>query len=116
MFADQDDSIVQQGYSNFLRRCEENELGKINGFVKNVLEPRNIMMCFDNTCWEPGAEKRKILADIKLACKEWHVQEVVMKNVEEMDWKNRLLLLLLKHNQTELAYCLNSKILKKRFH
>ena len=74
------------------------------------------MMCFDNTCWEPGAEKRKILADIKLACKEWHVQEVVMKNVEEMDWKNRLLLLLLKHNQTELAYCLNSKILKKRFH
>lgn len=89
---------------------------QIDNFVKKVLTPRNIMMCFNNACWKPDADKLEILEEIKNACMTWDIDTIHLKDVDEMDWKNKVLLFMLKNNLFNLAYWVNNRVLKKRFH
>lgn len=85
-------------------------------FAYSVLIPRNIMMCFNNACWKTGASKKEILTEVRNACDAWKINEVNLQSVEKMDWKNRLLLHLLKMGYIDFAYSLNKRILRRRFH
>lgn len=89
-----------------------------NGFVKNVLIPRNIMMCFNNACWRENADKNERIKEIEeaLSSKGWNISSIDLDNVQEMSSSNRLMLRLLKNNQVNLAYSLNRLLLKNRFH
>lgn len=86
-----------------------------SAFVENVLLPRNIMMCFNNACWKPGASKDDILNEIVTACEGWDIKQVKL-SVDEMNKSSRLLLWLLYHGKTAAAYDLNRKLIKSRFH
>lgn len=92
------------------------EKEKINELIRNVLMPRNIMMCFNNACWKPDVSKNEVIKEIEDACKGWEIEQVHFREVDEMDRKNKMLLWLLIHRKTDIAYRLNSKLLKARFH
>ncbi len=91
---------------------------KAAAFNTNVLIPRNIMMCFNNACWNEGADKDDKLKEIReaLGPEGWNIANVDIRSVQEMSFSNKFLLNLLKNNHLYLAYRLNCNILKNRFH
>ncbi len=91
---------------------------KTERFFRDVLIPRNIMMCFNNACWNKEANKKEKLQEINDAVSPngWNIKDVDLESVNKMSFSNRLLLRLLKANHTELAYFLNRNIIMNRFH
>lgn len=91
---------------------------RVSNFIEHVLRPRNIMMCFNNACWKPQADKKEILAEISKAIGPdgWDISTVSFSKVDGMDRKNKVLLALLKLGCVNAAYELNRWILKRRFH
>lgn len=89
-----------------------------NAFVKNVLVPRNIMMCFNNACWHENAEKKERIREIEevLLSSGWDISSFDINGVREMSSSNRFLLCLLKNKHVKLAYSLNRILMKNHFH
>lgn len=87
-------------------------------FVKNVLIPRNIIMCFNNACWNENVDKKDRINEIKTALEPdgWDITSVNLDDVLEMSSSNKLILRLLKNNFINLAYSLNRLLIKNRFH
>lgn len=94
------------------------DAARIEDFVEHVLRPRNMMMCFNNACWKPGASRQEIIAEIEeaIGAQGWDISSISVAKTDEMDRINKLLLLLLKCGYVKAAYDLNTRILKKRFH
>ena len=89
---------------------------KKNKFIQNVLIPRNIIICFNNACWNPDSTKTEAVKEIKDSNSLWGIETVDLSLVDEMDRSNKLLLWLLYHNKINIAYDFNRKVLGKRFH
>ena len=89
---------------------------KKNKFIQSVLIPRNIMMCFNNSCWKPKCTRNEAVKEIEESNSLWKIKTIELSSVDEMDKPNIFLLKLLYHKRINLAYELNRKILGKRFH
>jgi len=91
---------------------------KTGAFIREVLIPRNIMMCFNNACWNEKNTKENKLEEIRVALssKGWDISSVDLKTVKEMTISNRFILFLLKANHLNLAYEINCRVLKNHFH
>ena len=74
------------------------------------------MMCFNNACWKPDCNLAEIIEEIEEACLAWDVDSIHIRNVDEMDLANKILLLFLKNKHSVLAYKLNRAFLKRRYH
>ena len=92
------------------------EQKKQEDFFSKVLYPRNIMMCFNNACWQFNVKYDKIFSEITEACQEWKLENLDLKTVEEMDYRSKYLLKLLKQGRTTTAVLLNKVVFRKHFH
>ena len=91
---------------------------RIGAFKRDVLIPRNIMMCFNNACWYDGADKGVKIQEIEEAISPegWNIADVDLRSVKEMSPSNKYLLSLLKKKKVSTAYWYNSLFFRNRFH
>ena len=94
------------------------EPSRAESFIKDVLIPRNIMMCFNNACWNDKASESEILREISeaLGPEGWDIASIKLGSVKEMSASNKFLLRILKQNHVKLAYYCNRSVFKNRFH
>ncbi len=94
------------------------EASRAESFIKDVLIPRNIMMSFNNACWNDKASETEKLQEISeaLSPEGWDIASVKLGSVKEMSASNMILLRLLKQNHVKLAYYCNRSVFKNRFH
>ncbi|MBQ6221569.1 MAG: glycosyltransferase [Solobacterium sp.] len=94
------------------------EPSRAESFIRDVLIPRNIMMCFNNACWNDKASETEKFKEISeaLGPEGWNIASVKLGSVKEMSASNKLLLRILKQNHVKLAYYCNRSVFKNRFH
>ena len=90
----------------------------VNAFIKNVLIPRNIIISFKNTCWKPDATINDKIEEIIVATSKegWDISKVDYTQIDEMNFKEKMLFSLLKNNCYRTAYYLNRYIFRRKFH
>ena len=94
------------------------EPSRAESFINDVLIPRNIMMSFNNACWNNKVSENEKLREISeaLGPEGWNIASVKVGSVKGMSASNKLLLRLLKQNHVKLAYYCNRSVFKNRFH